>query len=584
MKERYEKLLNDIKTQEKQEQAGKLLKELSKIKYQINILELTLEESNKILEGIKLKLKELETLSNKLFHRRDYKSKKKALEYEVDFRIKNGEKLKSEITQFKTEGDQIEKVLNSLNVKIDEDSRERSKKKIPFSVTKEGLIYINSENLNYVPSEDTSTNINEKILVHSTGFFPIDNKIITSGEGHKIDGTVEITYNGFTKTILSVSARNTVHFIENNVVGDHVYGTFPNDYIILEPIKHHMSQIVNDDPSDTWTRGSVTLSDDSIILIRKDKIGNIPEDIIKRFNIILYEGNRTLCVENLLKQLGYPVFEIDLGYSGHSSSIDMHLETCLKARNQMISFIQNKTIDSNNFSLDNKNMLVLYDFFKNADCFYNFNRPRTNAFINSEITEKLCKKYKIDFELFKFFINFGMSKNGENYVPISYDKMVELSNIINSENFNENAFSMIIREFGISKLQEALNKNNKNEEDVITIDKNELLNKQFNEINNIENLKFAAEFQKQIKQVFESLISNPIVSFDEEGVNVIFWCSRDKSGIYFKDGFDINIVDEDMFAWKLSFHINSKDLTCKEILGQCSKYIQNVEKVNNTKI
>ncbi len=586
MKERYEKLLNDIKSQE---ETDTLLKNQEKIKREKWSLNWQLDSHNKILKEFKLELKKLETFNNKLFHRKDYKSKKEKIKSDIDSLVRDIEKTKESINKLQNEQKKMEKKLKSLNVTIDEDPYGKNKKRIPFSMSEEGFIYINTENLETLPEKATSIDIDEKVLVHCTNFFPISNKILTSSEGRKIDGKsdgkVDITYKGFTKTIPSISTRNTVHFTENNVVGNHIYGTFPDHYIILEPIKHHMDQIVNENPSDTWTRGSVTLSNDAIILVKKDKINNIPKDVIKKYNIILYDGDRKICVKNLLEQLGYPILETCVSYPAHAASLDCHLEVCIKIRNQMISFFQGKVINSNNFSLDMKNMMILYDFFKTAYCFYNFGEQFNDKFLNSQVTKQLCKKYNIDFELFKFFINFGMLKNGENYVPISYDKMVELSDIINDKNFNENAFSMIISKFGISELQEALN--NKKEEDMIIVDKNELLDKSFNEINNFENLRFAAEFQNYVKKIFESLGLESTVSFDMEGINVMFYSTKDKSEVYFKDGFDITTISEfgygEEIHRRLSFHLNCKDLSCAEILEQCNKYVQSVGKLNNKK-
>ena len=575
MKRSYKELFNDIKSQETNE---KLLEEISKIKPEIKNLKYLIKVSDSSLEENKNKLKQINNLKNKIFNRKEYRQNKSDLERMIKCDM---EKLKERYKKVKLLEDRYEEIKKSLPFSENDIT---SKEKIHFEIL-DGFIYINSDNLKSLQKQEISSieDIDEKILVHSTGFFPKNNKILTGVEGRKLNKSVEITYKNFTRKFPTYSARHTVHFIENNVVSDHMSGTFSSDYIILEPLKNHASQIVNEDPSDTWIRGSVALSKDSIILVKRSKLKEIPKDFIEGHNIILYDGDRKVCVENLLNSMGYPISKIDLGYKGHSRSIDSHLEDSIISRNRMISFFENKMIYYNDFVLNDKKMLVLYDLYKYSFCSY---ESLTEKFLNETITKKLCEKQNLDFDIFKFFINFGMSKKEDNYIPLSYDKMLELEKIINDKHFGEIQFNNLIKELGMLDFQEKLIQNNKSKKNETIIDQRELLSKSFSEINNFKNLESAAELQKNIRQIFEHINPNVSVSFDFKGLNVEFSVKENDLEQYLNDDYDIK-VEEDAINHdekKVLFNLDCSDLLCEEVIEQCIKYVSSINKLTHKKI
>lgn len=584
MKKSYNELLNDVKIQEEQKkvqaQKEKLIEEKITIESRIRFSKSMVQQFASSLEELKNRLKQISNLKNKLFNRNIYKRNKSELELEIKLKTEYLEKYDTETKLLENRYAEIKKNLNDLKDDI------KIQKELPLKML-DGFIYINSDNLNYLPTKEISdaTNIDEKMLIHSTNFFPKDGKILTGVEGHKIEKKVDITYKDFKRTFSVYSSRNTVHFILNNVVSNHMYGVFPDDYIILEPLRNHVDQIVSENPSDTWTRGSVTLSKDAIILVKKNKLKKIPEELRKKYNIILYDGDRKICVENLLDSMGYQVSKIDLGYAGHAHSIDAELETCIRYRNRMISFFEDKMVYNNNFFLNEEKMLTLYDLYKNSFCIYDVPGRK---FLNVTVTESLCKKQNLNFDVFEFFINFGMRKKNNNYIPLSYDEMLEIRKIINDEHFGEIQFNNLIKELGMSDFQEKLIQNNKSKKNEATMNEKELLTRPFSEINNFENLNSAAELQRYINQIFTSKEASYVsTSFDFNNcLNVEFYVDKTDLESYLNDSYDIKIEDDpiDNNLKKVLFNLDCSDLLCEEVIEQCIKYVSKINKLTHKKI
>lgn len=128
--------------------------------------------------------------------------------------------------------------------------------------------------------------------------------------------------------------RSTIHFAENGLVSSHMYGNFNNQlFIILEPLINQLdkSNFRNFAGQDTFIQGSVTLSENAIIIIKeenyKDIQNNYPE--IDHYNIVLYKGIDNETKKQYIKEneFNMPDFDvnderaivelvlIDLGYT-----------------------------------------------------------------------------------------------------------------------------------------------------------------------------------------------------------------------------------------------------------------------------
>lgn len=89
--------------------------------------------------------------------------------------------------------------------------------------------------------------------------------------------------------------RSTVHFTLNGLVSSHMYGNFSNqNFIILEPLSEQLNKadFGNFCGQDTFIKGSMTLSEKAIIIIKDEVYADIRElyPEIENYNVILYKG------------------------------------------------------------------------------------------------------------------------------------------------------------------------------------------------------------------------------------------------------------------------------------------------------
>lgn len=146
------------------------------------------------------------------------------------------------------------------------------------------------------------------IGVHKTKYAPTAN-MIKSAKDANVEYQSKITLNGVEYEYSYKSARNTVHMSMNDEVSSHLFGSWDScKYAILVPFDDIPNEkIARAEPMDTFTRGSIELSENSWILCPKNEV-----DRLKTFNpkahVLGYEG------ENVQ---GYPTpFLTQLGYRG----------------------------------------------------------------------------------------------------------------------------------------------------------------------------------------------------------------------------------------------------------------------------
>lgn len=145
------------------------------------------------------------------------------------------------------------------------------------------------------------------IGVHKTQYPPIDSKIKTAKEVKKVTRKKRITINEQEYNYEVNSERDTVHMAMNDEVSSHMYGSWEDcKYAILIP----MTDIPNEKighatPVDTFTKGSIKLTENSWILCPKGEV----EEIKKRnfnVNVVGYEGDSVLGYpQPFLSSLGY---------------------------------------------------------------------------------------------------------------------------------------------------------------------------------------------------------------------------------------------------------------------------------------
>lgn len=157
---------------------------------------------------------------------------------------------------------------------------------------------------NYIGKEKKEWNTEDLALVHLTNYFP-NNKIVSSFEGGKIsNGFLMIDGKKYNYSVPQY--RNTIHFTLNGPVESHPYGSWNEmNYVVIEPLKYHINDVINLSTVDTYFYKSLKLSKDAFILIRKDAFDSIDKKLLDAKNIIVFSGNQNNVVNEILLYLGY---------------------------------------------------------------------------------------------------------------------------------------------------------------------------------------------------------------------------------------------------------------------------------------
>ena len=253
------------------------------------------------------------SLLDRLFRTSKYKSLMETYQHELDDyngKIQNrkmaleNERLLIEQTQNRKSNleEEITK-RKSLQITTIELLKEKIRLGIKFNSL--GIPIIDASNeknlegfINQDITEDFS--MDDIVMVHATNYFP-QNMILKTAS----DSNVTINSQN------TVAERNTLHFSLNGKVSSHGYGNWDSTpYIFIEPIKTHIDQIVCLKDNDTFTYGSLKLSNDAIILINKVFFENVykehAEEIEKnKSKIILFDGDSEIVVNKILILLGY---------------------------------------------------------------------------------------------------------------------------------------------------------------------------------------------------------------------------------------------------------------------------------------
>jgi len=232
-----------------------------------------------------------------------------------------------------------EKLISVIEKLIEE----KKSLKVPAYIKEDnGEIVITEDQSLEEISETEELDDEKKVLIHCTDFFPKDNTILSNFDGGKV-AKVELEYNGVRKEVKTISHRTSVHFTINNRVEDTSDGLGRWDdpsYIIIDDYNAHESELENEGIADSWTRGSVQLSDKAIIMVKRQDKGKvpIPQEEFGKYNIIYYEGDPTQCLRKFLKLNGYPIAPIQKNDAGHYNSPRTSTERALDYRDCIINF------------------------------------------------------------------------------------------------------------------------------------------------------------------------------------------------------------------------------------------------------
>ena len=129
-----------------------------------------------------------------------------------------------------------------------------------------------------------------------------------------------ITYERIADSYYPLTSKynSTLSFSFNGLVPDDINNIFSNRNIaIIEPLKYHLNEkYLNIDVIDTTIKGSVTLSNEAILLIREEYFNSLNEDVKlnlqNSYNIQLFQGDLKQSINSTLEANNYKSFNLVL--------------------------------------------------------------------------------------------------------------------------------------------------------------------------------------------------------------------------------------------------------------------------------
>lgn len=246
------------------------------------------------------------------------------------------------------------------------------------------------------------------------------------------------------KLPLSTQYRSTVHFTLNGLVQSHSKGNFDNqNFIIIDNLAHHLASnhILSFRAEDTYMNGDVSLSPQSVVLVRKDKYEELLTQfpMLKNYNIVLFEGDETKAVEMFLTTQGIVSEKIgEHGFDLESKTGGLlgDLLVILSKVNNIESVPHNL---SESYKDDDIKSLVLWEYYDNL--FYTFLLAKLN-YDDSEkniLLEKLNSLDPFNDNDVMFLKDFIKKIGLDNFYQICSEFNAMLKNKIENNNFPTNS-------------------------------------------------------------------------------------------------------------------------------------------------
>ena len=400
-----------IKGYEELYQKRIMLDNITKEDIEIGKKEITLNTQisflNRKLNELNKKCNELNNFSKKVLHPLKTRKEKGKIEEEI-------ENIKKQLQETQEKLKQLRKRSNEISTKSKELEKDLTMLPECFTIGKNGLLTITNENSKNVKNIDFSDSPSE-LMVHVTDYYPRNKTILTNYDGEK-RGPVKIQKNGVCKECEALSHRNTVHFTINNVVtatGDGAGSWEQPKYVIIEPMHLHTDVIAYINPSDSWTHGSLKLSDQAILLVNEEYIDELPEEAYKDYKVILYRGNYASCIQQAILSLNGKLYPTERNAASHAHSIEKKSEGALDSRNLLINYIRNNSYKGKEpISIKEEEISILYDLM--------IQNPGTIP--NIDEFYKLVKKYNTDENTLKFYYLFGFMRNMNKTFSLKNDK------------------------------------------------------------------------------------------------------------------------------------------------------------------
>jgi hypothetical protein len=169
------------------------------------------------------------------------------------------------------------------------------------------------------------------IGVHKTKYAPTANSI-KSAKDSNVEFNKKITINGVKYEYSFKSPRDTVHMAMNDEVSSHMYGSWDDcKYAVLIPFNDIPNEkIGRAAPMDTFTRGSIELSEHTWILCPKNEVEQLTV-FNPKVHVLGYEGENVQGFpQPFLTQLGYRAEDVNMWNWSNEESANQFFELMAK--------------------------------------------------------------------------------------------------------------------------------------------------------------------------------------------------------------------------------------------------------------
>ncbi len=428
----------------------------------------------------------------------------------------------------------------------------------------------------------------EIMLVHSTDFFPKNKTILNRYDGNKmIEG--EVTYSNITKKVKRLGHRHTVHFVQNGVVRSTADGAGVWEqmkFIVFEPMKKHQDQIIdNEEPGDTYTYGSVKLSDKPILLVRKDAYNEIPPEEINNYEIIKYDGDFVKCGENMLHVMGLYHKGLNPQNSVHANSIEAYTEKKLDDRDKCINYMKDDSYDGkSSLILSGNELCKLRDIYNDVMGLYVGKKNHKycrDCVVNVE--DAISKKINIPFLFVVFMIqngiildsnkNFTLKNDEEMYK--SFKQLEQISKGMTTEKLIEN-FDKIENIVDVENIAKAYE-----EYAVARYDYDEEENKSKIELTGKDIIDFPINELHLFKNIDKAKVVNKIFKEIDERYKKESNLKFNSSILYSENGMEMTCFSEKFFSngFLSGITFSLKGDTVREAIANYEYSIRNIDKI-----
>lgn len=169
---------------------------------------------------------------------------------------------------------------------------------------------------------------------------------------------------------LSSQYRSTIHFTLNGLVSNHSKGEFDNrNFIIIDKLANHLGK--EDFRSlrmeDTFVKGPFKLSSDAVILINKDKYGELLKDNpwLNDYHVTLFTGDEKTATEEVLLDLGITPEDIKEHGAEYSNRTPLHMEALDRLAKTYNCELE-KHVYSKEYRDDDEKNLRVWEIFNRA--------------------------------------------------------------------------------------------------------------------------------------------------------------------------------------------------------------------------